>query len=59
MDAKTTTTIKRLPSQSKNADDKQTGIRGSFDKKFKKGMDVEELTRQNKSMPYLLNISQV
>ena len=57
--AKTTTAIKRLPSQIKNADDEQTEIRGDFNKKSKKGMDVEELTRQNRSMPYLLNISQV
>ena len=59
MDAKTTTAIKRLPSQSKNAEGEQTEIRGDFNKKSKKGMDVEELTRQNRNMPYLLNISQV
>ena len=59
MDVKTTTTIKRLPSQSKNADDKQTEIRGDFNKKSKKGADKLRKTRQNSDMNYLLDIPEV
>lgn len=59
MDIKATTFIKRLPEQSKNAEREQNEVRKIFNKKSKKGMDVEELTRQNRYIPYLLNIPQV
>lgn len=59
MDAKDTTSIKRLPNQGKNADDDQTKFREHSSEKSKKGVDITDFARQYGSIPYLLDVSQV